>query len=185
MPRRSPPPPMPPDQRDEEIRHLRDELYFACEAIIDLVSKQFEPYLSAWLYCESLDDLNAWESWVVDGVLRAAVPGPAGDRGDYLDRGRAYCPLCGGSAQSPYSRGFSVPLGLERHLEGSHGSRRCPVLRVVATQCRDSVPRSQESPAVRARWAVTDRPRPWDEARAKTQADAPAPSATIVPFPKR
>jgi len=42
---------------------------------------------------------------------------------------RALCPLCGRGSQSQFAheRGFKLPTGLQRHLEGDGGAHRCEV----------------------------------------------------------
>ncbi|MFC5521088.1 hypothetical protein [Polaromonas jejuensis] len=58
---------------------------------------------------------------------------------------RAYCPLCKCGAQSTYSRGFSMPTGMRRHLEGSHGSRRCAVFSAAIDPCFEGIAEKAKS----------------------------------------
>ena len=50
--------------------------------------------------------------------------------------GRALCPLCGMSPQTPHQKGFSYPTGLERHFLGAHGAWECRVIKAVRDQAR-------------------------------------------------
>lgn len=47
--------------------------------------------------------------------------------GRALGSPRALCPLCGGSTSTANERGFALPLGLERHLLGTHNSYPCDI----------------------------------------------------------
>jgi hypothetical protein len=55
------------------------------------------------------------------------------------DDGRARCPLCGGGTQD--GRGFSVPLGLERHIGATiDRQQRCTLFKTAFYLGRDGAP---------------------------------------------
>jgi hypothetical protein len=62
-----------------------------------------------------------------------ASPKPAKEMGEFSSSSdRAYCPLCGESADNIYdTKGFAFPEGLTRHLEGSYNARRCDVTKAA------------------------------------------------------
>ena len=159
MPRRSPPT-LPPDLRDSEIRQLRDELYLARCALVQSVRPQARIWLEAHTDVRSFEDLDRWMSWAVDGLLTvASVDAPSAGFGTQR---RAVCPLCGESAQSPYTSGFALPTGLTRHLVGSHGSRMCTVFNAAFAQARDSAIQHRDGRGLR--WEdLGDPPKPpWE-----------------------
>ena len=54
---------------------------------------------------------------------------------------RAFCPLCGGGADSgPYpEKGFALNIGLESHLQGHGNARHCPAMRLLQLVDSDAI----------------------------------------------
>jgi hypothetical protein len=62
-----------------------------------------------------------WQYVTIDRVTARAVPAESA-----WER-RAPCPLCHCLPERS-SYGYTVPIGLERHLAGTYGVPRCPVM---------------------------------------------------------
>lgn len=116
------------EELKSKVRRLEDRLFISHQALYDLVPEPASTWLAASLQVATVKDADAWHSWLVEHVLAIATRRPGVDMGSIRDEWRAACPLCGGGASSPHAAGFSYPIGLRRHLSGSHGSRRCPVV---------------------------------------------------------
>jgi len=174
------------DDRDKKIEQLEEELFLARMAIVDLMPEQLRAVLTANFYCESRELLHEWLRWSVEQIIDAADKRPGHEMGDYPGSGqRAYCPLCGSEASSPYTRGFAFPTGLIRHLEGSHSQQQCSVFRAVERMARDRL-RGLEAGGPRIRWSSPRVP-PWRvPPPAPTERPAPPtrPSAEIVQLRK-
>jgi hypothetical protein len=121
---------------DGEIRRLKDDLYQARRTIVCLMPEPVQEILDSYYRCTSRIELHQWESNVIDQLVELAKPVP---RHTAYDTERAYCPLCGGSAQSIYQsrQGFSLPIGLQRHLEGWGNTHQCDVTVAVFKVARD------------------------------------------------
>jgi len=166
----------PPRDYEDEIRRLRDDLSRTRSAIIDLMPVQLSDVLSAYWHCATSDDVYAWTRWAVAKLIAAAVPLTVEPKGAILQaQRRAYCPLCsaGSSGQTP---GYTLPLGMERHLTGSHRLRQCDVFWSALELGWDNVRRESERHG-RSRPAFTREPPPWNEAPAP-RAEPPLPPAT-------
>jgi hypothetical protein len=111
---------------DAEIRRLKDDLYEAREAIVRLMPEPIQEILGSYYRCTCRVEVHQWKSAVIDQLVELAKPVPLRTA---HDNARAYCPLCGGSAQSIYEsqQGFSIPIGLQRHLEGWGNAHQCDV----------------------------------------------------------
>jgi len=121
---------------DGEIRRLKDDLYQARRTIVCLMPEPVQEILDSYYRCTSRIELHQWESNVIDQLVELAKPVP---RHTAYDTERAYCPLCGGSAQSIYQsqQGFSLPIGLQRHLEGWGNTHQCDVTVAAFKLARD------------------------------------------------
>lgn len=71
------------------------------------------------------DNLNK----ITDQVIETADRLPPSAGGGW--GARSNCPLCGGGPQSVYDQGFSVPLGLRRHLVGEGRAHQCRTLHAI------------------------------------------------------
>jgi hypothetical protein len=111
---------------DPELERLKSDLDYARRAILRLMSEPAQDILKRYYQCESRAALYKWQSSVVDQLADLAKPLP---RRSGYEGERAYCPLCGGSPEDFYNsqRGFSLPLGLERHLSGFGNTHQCDV----------------------------------------------------------
>lgn len=178
MPRR---PLHPPVDHDKEIRRLQDALYRARMDIINLMPEVKRRLLEGWIFCGSARDADNWERWAVGGLIELAESRPGREMGDVPWARRAYCPLCGDGAQtSGYQQGFSVPVGLERHLRGSHRSMRCSVFRAAAELCWEQVRERQRGEPQLAS-AGNRLVRPWERQPVKAAAPAaPSTSAVVI-----
>lgn len=131
---------------DQDVRRLRDDLYTARRTILELMPEPIRNALETYLDCKSSEDESRWQNETVDKVLALAQPRPAREMGEYFTSSdRAYCPLCGLSAQRPiYCEGYAFPDGLRRHLAGSHNSHPCSVFEAIRGLCREHVRTVQE-----------------------------------------
>lgn len=168
------------DPRDREIRRLRNALYFARMTIIEQVPEELREPLSAATRCKTIEDVRAWQAWAIDRLLTMADSRPTSEMGGDPGTFRACCPLCGGEALSPDRRGFKMPTGLRRHLEGSHGNRRCPVFAAAIDPCVEEI-RELAQPDYRGPRlnSVPLGPAPWTLAPEKV-SEPQRPSATVI-----
>jgi hypothetical protein len=124
---------------DGEIRRLKNDLDHARRTIIRLMPEPVQEILDRYYRCTSRIELHQWESNAIDQLVELAKPLP---RHTPYDTERAYCPLCGGSAQDIYQskQGFSLPVGLHRHLEGWGNTHQCDVTVAAFGLARDWAP---------------------------------------------
>jgi hypothetical protein len=115
-----------PDHQEQEIRRLQMDLDHARRAIIRLMPESLRDVLYSYHQCTSRGQLYQWRDAVSDQIIEFATPLP---RRSAYESERANCPLCGGSAQSFYEteQGFSLPVGLHRHLVGWGNTHQCDV----------------------------------------------------------
>jgi hypothetical protein len=113
-------------QSDERIRQLETELDDARRAVIRLMPEKVQEILYSYHRCTSRIEFHHWRSAVIDELVELAKPIP---RHSPYDTDRAQCPLCGGSPENFYQpqQGFSLPVGLHRHLEGWGRVHQCDV----------------------------------------------------------
>jgi hypothetical protein len=111
---------------DETIRHLEEELYLAHEAIIQLAPDKFHDLLHDRAYTiENQNDLHRWKSTLSAAVIAAAEPLADRWEGDP----KVACPLCRSRGRGAFgTKGWALPAGLEKHLNGGGTTRRCPVI---------------------------------------------------------
>jgi hypothetical protein len=114
---------------DEYLERLQSKLEEAFQTIIYLMPDKFREVLESYYRCESPADAEYWEAIARSKVIDLATPTPEEEQpfGFYLTE-RAPCPLCGAEASSPFYRGFSLPEGLNRHLEGYGRMSKCRVM---------------------------------------------------------
>lgn len=128
--------PAPPKRRallvsdlETENRQLRDELYYARQALIDLLDPQ--ELLSGYWGCDDSDQVDEWRLKTAAAVIDAARVRPGKEMG-YPRSPRAICPLCRqGAVTVSGVQGFAVPTGLRRHLLGEYNARQCPVFKAA------------------------------------------------------
>ncbi|MDY0746552.1 hypothetical protein SNE35_18710 [Paucibacter sp. R3-3] len=165
---------------------LRGELYFAYTAILELMPDMQQEFLVAWSGVQDHRDLSAWLRWAVDGLLDMAERdhGPSVD--SRIGQWRANCPLCAREELSRLNRGFAYPIGLNRHLSGSHGMKRCSVVAAAHWLAVDNIryfdTRTREGADFKGPW-WSDRPKPWLEQAKPAPAGPPANVVQLRPPP--
>lgn len=102
---------------EARMERMREEMYLLRRAVLSLVPEPFRTLVDPPVNF-TREEGRQWEYEVVEKIIRLVEPDV---------QGRAACPLCGALTQT-YGSGFTVPGGLERHLLGSHQSRRCDVM---------------------------------------------------------
>jgi hypothetical protein len=96
---------------------MREEMYLLRRTVIDLLPEKFQAIVDP-RYDLTREESLRWLAYTAQKVIEAIEPDPYG---------KAICPLCGGVPQF-FGVGYSYPIGLERHLVGSHRSSICSVL---------------------------------------------------------
>ena len=93
----------------DDMRQLERELYSARQTIIDLMPPPVRRILTGMYGCETRDGAYRWRDTVIKELIELSTE-------TNPETSRAHCPLCNGSASSPYVEGFALPEGLRRHL---------------------------------------------------------------------
>jgi hypothetical protein len=127
MPRRQ----RPSFDYEREIAKLREALFRARSAVIDMVPPKAEGLFGGVFSCQSRDEALKWFDHLVVKALEIADSKEARQIGDWGAGARAFCPLCGDGSSSPYAQGFAYPEGLRRHLDGSYNARQCRVTEIA------------------------------------------------------
>lgn len=102
-----------------EVRmgRMREEMWRLRITIIHLLPERYRDAVNP-PYDLSREESQNWRRTVVERVLNLTEPDAMG---------KAACPLCGAVPQFE-GIGYSYPIGLERHLLGSHSSAQCDVI---------------------------------------------------------
>ncbi|NHZ38232.1 hypothetical protein [Massilia rubra] len=116
----------------EKTRRLEDELFSARLTIIGLMPERQRQILESYRDCGTRTDTYRWENKIAEELIATAevIPTYFGDR--------AYCPLCGRGSSSGYEEGYSLPVGLTRHLTGWGRSHKCGVIAAALAIARGS-----------------------------------------------
>lgn len=176
--------PVPPDTRDATIRELQTRLYFARRTIVELMPREIRKFLEASTWCESHHDIGAWQTWAVEAMLNFADKEPGEDMDGPVGTFRAYCPLCGGGSSG--ACGYAMPIGMERHLEGSHGNRRCEVFAAAIEPAYESVREKAQAGYRGPNFShMRQGDPPWAAKPPSTQPIRNRPSAKLFEFPQR
>jgi hypothetical protein len=118
------------EDTEQKIRNLESELYVARRVIIHLMPERGRKILMSYYDCESLQETYGWKDKIAEQLVEMAEPiGPP-----YAER--AYCPLCGEGSSSGRDQGYSIPLGLTRHLTGWGRSYECKVVAAASALAR-------------------------------------------------
>ena len=141
MPRQTQPPAI---VLEQEIAKLRHDLDFARNAVLQLMPDELFRLLTGYYDCKTREDV--WQRWfnkTVEQIIERAEPNPAREMQEFSSSSdRAFCPLCGGSADNIYDvKGFAYPEGLSWHLHGSHKATQCIVTKVAIDLALDHVSR--------------------------------------------
>lgn len=116
------------------IDRLQQELYFARSAVLELIPEEARRILTGYYSCESTAEGHAWGRQVVEEVLALAKPLESPSP---YDSPRAFCPLCTSGTSLPYESGFTLPVGLRRHLTGWGSVRQCSVMQAAMGLARE------------------------------------------------
>jgi len=117
---------------DKELQRLHDDLDRARWTIIELLPEPVQGVLESFILCRSKDGLREWRYTAIARILELAEVSDGREMHDLPGCQRAYCPLCGRSAQSVVgSLGFAYPEGLDRHLNGRGNTIPCAVFQEV------------------------------------------------------
>lgn len=103
---------------EERMKQMRDEIFRLRRAVLSFVP---DPYRRLLVppHQFTLEEGRDWDEDVARQIIELVKPN---------EHGVSPCPLCGDKPQSFGSLGFSIPVGLERHLLGLNGSRECSVM---------------------------------------------------------
>ena len=118
---------------EDRTRRLEEELWQARRNIIALMPDHVEHLLLGYHGCRSRSDYYRWQRDVIDQIVMNAKP----DLDASYFQGRGYCPLCKGGSLGPYDRGFTLPEGLKRHLEGFGNTHICSVTQAAFQLAQD------------------------------------------------
>lgn len=143
-------------EAERRIRELVDALYVARATIIDLVAEPLRSVLDAQGRCDHWNDLHAWERWAIERTIAQAKPVRSA-----FGRARTLCPLCEPHTAWEEWNTLAHPIGLERHLAGSHRMRRCSVFEAAWGMCRDQLVEWDRGEP-RLRLDEYKRPKPWE-----------------------
>ncbi|WP_431107551.1 hypothetical protein [Variovorax paradoxus] len=113
---------------EELIRRLKDELFEARHAVIELMPPAVRSVLDSHYRCVTAEDTYTWFEDVVDDLIELAEVLPPVP---FYFGQRANCPLCGCGPDSPYDKGFALPEGLRMHLQGKGNARQCSAMRAA------------------------------------------------------
>lgn len=119
----------------DQIRKLEEDVYRLRRSIIDLMPENLEKLLGSYYSAKSKSERYQWVDQVADEITNLATP--LEPPNSYFSPDRARCPLCGGTSQSPYADGFTLPIGLQRHLVGYGNVHQCPVFEAAEALARD------------------------------------------------
>jgi len=127
--------------KDEEIRKLKEKLYQANFAIVELMPEELQDILMSFFDCKTEKHVAVWQRKIADKIVGLAKD--VYDSRTFSAIGRAYCPLCRRGSFSPYAIGFAVPEGLRNHLLGHCNAVQCSVTKAafeLAKECLHARP---------------------------------------------
>lgn len=111
----------------ETIRILKNDLYEVRLGLLHMMPKEIIDILDDGCSFNSKIKMMEWQNQAIEKIIVLAeqlTPLQSSPSSD-----RVYCPLCGKGSSSPGTIGFSLPIGLKRHLEGFGNSRQCVVMK--------------------------------------------------------
>jgi hypothetical protein len=123
----------------DDIERLREDLYRARRTVVELVPDQFRSILDSYVHCSSHEEYVEWRRGTADRIIELALARPSEEmRSLPGESPRAICPLCGNDSNNPFGiKGFAIPDGLLRHLEGSHNAIQCRVFEIACALARE------------------------------------------------
>jgi hypothetical protein len=139
----------PPAFLEQEVARLKQELEAARHAVLEVLPDELAQILGNYYACKNREEVWQWLDAAIDAVLERAERKSAREMGEFASASdRAFCPLCGRSADSVYGgKGFAYPEGLSRHLHGSFNARQCVVTKIVTDLAIDHA--TDRSPRLR------------------------------------
>src|SRR5262245_43032480 len=104
----------------DDIERLREDLFRARRTVVGLVPDQFRSILDSYVRCSSHEEYVKWRRETANRIIELALARPSEEmRSLPGESPRAICPLCRDDSNNPFGiRGFAIPDGLRRHLEG-------------------------------------------------------------------
>jgi hypothetical protein len=89
--------------------------------------------------CQSRGEFGRWRRQLIDRLIELAGRDTRQSRFELSPR--SYCPLCRSTPSAPYGDpgGYTLPEGLERHLEGRGNTYHCPVMQALYATARDAL----------------------------------------------
>lgn len=119
---------------------LFGKLYEAQIVVLELLRPEMREILETYHQVTGDDGVWSWRQEAIRKLIEKADVRPAHEMGEHSSISpRATCPLCGQGSTAPYAgRGYAIPEGLRRHLEGS-GAFPCRVLNIAIDLCRQQV----------------------------------------------
>lgn len=122
--------------KGEEVRKLKEKLYQAHLAIVELMPEELQDVLMSFYSCKTEKHAELWPRKMADQIVQLVKD--EYESKTYKATGRAYCPLCRRGGSSPYDIGFAVPEGLRNHLLGHCNTIQCPVTKAAFELARES-----------------------------------------------
>ncbi len=127
-----------PNYLEGRIQDLEAQLRDARRTIIHLMPREYAALLESYRECESTRTFYKWENDVVDKLIERV---PQSSVIEHYGSIRANCPLCGSKTLGPFPSGFTLPIGLSRHLIGWGNTRQCSITEAAFGLGRDFVER--------------------------------------------
>jgi len=129
-------PTLPAHAKDDEIRQLREALEFTRQIMIGLlpteIAKALRNFVSQYAASGDWELIQDLPEKLVEMAYDSAFWPPL------YGCQRALCPLCGQGSQTPYEKGFALPIGLQRHLMGQSNATQCGVMEIILDMARDT-----------------------------------------------
>jgi hypothetical protein len=122
-------PTLAPNAEEHEIRQLKDTLGLTRQILIGLL-----PWETAEALRHFIQEYSTSGDWKLIQDLPEKLVEMAYDSAFWpplYGCQRALCPLCGQGSQSPYEKGFALPIGLQRHLMGRGNATQCGVMEII------------------------------------------------------
>ncbi|WP_431104347.1 hypothetical protein [Roseateles noduli] len=136
--------------------------------------------IDAWLSVYTIEDFDDWMEWLSKAATTAARPSATMDR-------RARCPICDASPFATH--GFRLPLGLVRHVRGSHGQPQCVIAEAAQDLALAAVRERSDGkwrPLLRSEMFEVEKPWARQEERPGIALDLAQPqSAEVIPLRRR
>lgn len=123
--------------KDKEILKLKDKLYQANLAIVEIMPEELQDILMSFFHCKTKKHLAVWQRKIADQIVELAKE--VYDAKTFSAKGRAYCPLCRKGSSSPYAIGFAIPEGLRNHLLGHCNTVQCSVTKAAFELAKEAL----------------------------------------------